>query len=375
MHEAARKRIERSYRDHGAVRLSRAVLLVHLQVVLIALAALCVAVVIAYTEKRGKAFYLPLTSLSLLAVAAAARLNFAGRYSLALAITVAAMHVGPWSSIVYERIVHSGDLIPIIYVILPTQVCALLLSGRAMTALGIFQFALFAATVVTEPARDDYNWVSLVCFALFALALGTVTSHVIRRQYDKTVRMKEALEKSDQRLTELSLHDALTGLFNRRHMEDVLAALIDGENARFGVAILDVDDYKTVNDRFGHGCGDEIIRKIADTLVGALAPGEVAFRYGGDEFLITLAGGDVAAVQARGEAVRRAIEEARYACLGADQVPITASVGVSFFPLCGSDRDAVLRAADRALYAAKRTGKNRVVTCVTLDEASCQTGA
>ncbi len=370
VHEAAKKRMEMCYGDHGAEKKSRAVLLLHLQVVLSALVALSVAVVFAYTPMDCKAFYLALTSLTLGVILLGGYLNLSGRYAFALTLTVAAMCVSPWVSIIHERIVHSGDLIPTVYVIIPAQISALFLSAAMMAGLGLVQSVLFLTLVLTDAARDNYNWPSLVCFVLFAAALGSFTSQMISRQHNKAIRMQEALRESERKLTEISVHDALTGLYNRRRMEDVLAALIGKPDARFGVAMLDVDDYKGVNDKYGHACGDDLIREIAGTIVGALAPGECAFRYGGDEFLITLSGADIAAAKARGEAVRETIEATRYVCLDNEWIPITASVGVSFFPVCGADRDAILRDADRALYTAKHSGKNRVVTSGMLQNAT-----
>jgi diguanylate cyclase (GGDEF)-like protein len=374
VHKAVEKRFKANYGDCGAVVLSRAVLLLHLQIVLNFLSALTVLFVLFYTGSRDRIFYLALTSLTLLAAAGGTRANFAGMYRPALAFTVFVMLISPWTSIVYERIVNSSDILPMVYVIIPVQVGALFLSARAMIAIGLIQSGGFLAMLLTNPARGGYNWGSLLCFVLFATALGAITGYIIRRQYDKAVQMKVALEESERQLEDISRRDALTGLYNRRHMEEALAELV-GREPRFGVAMLDVDDYKAVNDKYGHACGDEIIRKIADVIASTLAPGDVAFRYGGDEFLITLAGADAEAAVARGEAVRQAVEGARFVCPGAGRVGITVSMGVSFFPDCGVDRAAVLRAADRALYAAKHCGKNRVMTCAMLEDPARVPGA
>ncbi len=369
VHKAARKRMNVHYREHGAVRLSRAVLLLHIQCVLIVVLALIVGVVLFYTGKDKQSFYLTLVLALLFMTVTAAVFNFIGRFSLALAMTGLILYAGPWASAIFERTVHSGDLIPIIYIIVPTPVCALLLSGRTMTLLGALQCVAFGALVLTDPAHAFYNWPSLICFVFLMTVLGATTSHVARLQYDESILVQEKLAKSEARLTDLSRHDELTGLFNRRHMEDALAALVGRQNQCFGVAMLDIDNYKAINDMHGHACGDALIREIAKVIAGVLLPAEAAFRYGGDEFLITLACTDCTALRARGEALRSAIEKTRFQCPEADEIAITASVGVSLFPACGRDRDAVLRAADRALYTAKHSGKNRVVTCEMLCDA------
>ncbi len=147
--------------------------------------------------------------------------------------------------------------------------------------------------------------------------------------------------------------DDLTGLLNRGTFEDHLGRSVR-EGTPFGLIMLDLDDFRVVNNTHGHQAGDEALRRIASSLVRAGRDTDLVFRYGGDEFALLLPHTD--AVGAAGVA-----ERARAAVKGLGG-PVTASVGVATFPMDGADPSALLLAADRACYVAKRGGRDRVAT-------------
>jgi diguanylate cyclase (GGDEF)-like protein len=156
-----------------------------------------------------------------------------------------------------------------------------------------------------------------------------------------------------EELRTLADHDGLTGLLNRRRFEEELqreAAAATRYGRRAAVVVLDLDDFKTVNDRYGHVVGDAVLRRVADVLRGRLRASDRAGRLGGDEFAVILEGADEAT------AVRVAAELAddlAAAHLGdAPDVRATASVGAA--AITGDDGIAALHAADQAMYAAKR---------------------
>jgi diguanylate cyclase (GGDEF)-like protein len=148
--------------------------------------------------------------------------------------------------------------------------------------------------------------------------------------------------------TRLALTDALTGLGNRRHFHERLETDLDRAEREGGcvaLCVLDVDDFKRINDELGHEAGDEVLVAVARQLRG----GGESFRLGGDEFAIVLPGLDEAAATAVARSVVARI---------ADAGRVTVSAGVAAFP--ATERNELQRAADGALYAAKRTGKNGV---------------
>ena len=159
-----------------------------------------------------------------------------------------------------------------------------------------------------------------------------------------------------------ALVDGLTGLANRRSCEETLhAELARAErfDSPLAVVVADLDDFKEVNDRYGHQAGDVVLRELAVLLRESLRDIDLAARWGGEEFLLVLPGTDLEGAAYVAERVRRALEE-RVALSGeGDPISVTASFGVAAYPQARSI-PALFAAADGALYEAKRTGKNRV---------------
>lgn len=160
-----------------------------------------------------------------------------------------------------------------------------------------------------------------------------------------------------------ALVDQLTGLANRRQVERVLDAEIT-RATRFGtplaVAVVDLDGFKRVNDIHGHQAGDAVLRELADVLRGGLRQFDVASRWGGEEFLVVLPGTDADGAARVAERLRAAVSARAVHTADAAPLHVTASFGVAAFEGSG-DREDVVRAADAALYEAKRAGKDRVV--------------
>lgn len=160
--------------------------------------------------------------------------------------------------------------------------------------------------------------------------------------------------------------DSLTGLWNRGATLDIVArelARAQREGQPFSLGLADIDHFKAINDGFGHGAGDAVLREVSRRLQQAMRSYDSIGRYGGEEFLIVLPGCDPAAVPAVAERLR--------ACVGDDPIPlaerhlpVTISLGVaSLLPGVTrgpADQDALIRAADGALYRAKQAGRNRV---------------
>ena len=157
-------------------------------------------------------------------------------------------------------------------------------------------------------------------------------------------------------------HDRMTELANRRQFEDALAGEFGRVN-RFGGALAlilaDLDDFKAINDRYGHQAGDDVLRAFADVLRDAVREIDVPARYGGEEFAVLLPGTDLPGAEHLAERIREDLAETEVET-SAGMIPVTASFGVAAFPDNKSE-PALLAAADRALYEAKRLGKNRVI--------------
>ncbi|WP_391090181.1 diguanylate cyclase [Vibrio sp. NH-UV-68] len=162
----------------------------------------------------------------------------------------------------------------------------------------------------------------------------------------------------EKELRKLSETDYLTGLYNRRKLSLVLE-LLDVWSASdpetFSIILLDVDHFKSVNDRYGHNSGDHVLVELADTLKNSLLSSQTFGRWGGEEFLIVCQGMDLHESSLLAEELREAVEQRRFH----DDLSITVSMGVASSNNCKSTQE-LLISADKAMYRAKQNGRNRV---------------
>ena len=154
--------------------------------------------------------------------------------------------------------------------------------------------------------------------------------------------------------------DVLTGLPNNRALQGHakrMFAHASRTSTSLGVAILDLDHFKQINDNYGHGKGDEVLAAVGAALQATVSESDIVGRWGGEEFMILLADVDRAGAKGAAEKIREAV--AKLKIVGVERA-ITASIGVAAMPDDGADITTLTRNADRALYAAKAGGRNRV---------------
>lgn len=162
-----------------------------------------------------------------------------------------------------------------------------------------------------------------------------------------------------EQLRTQALRDALTGLYNRRYMEDALERCADQANRNgspLSIVMIDLDNFKKLNDEYGHAMGDAVLADVASSILGAIRPCDVACRYGGEELVVLLPDASLKTAVARAEVLRSRIERLSER----HGVPISASLGVSTMPETSNAKDC-MSDADSALYRAKQEGRNRVV--------------
>ncbi len=173
------------------------------------------------------------------------------------------------------------------------------------------------------------------------------------------------LKRTELDLQHLATHDMLTGMPNRYLMIDRLTQVLAHSNrtgSTFAVLFLDVDDFKAVNDDHGHDFGDLVIHAMADKLIASVRSSDTVARIGGDEFVVILeALPDRSAAAAVAAKIRDRLGQA-FVLNGRD-VKATVSIGISFYPDNGDDAEVLVRAADYAMYLAKRAGKDRCQVC------------
>lgn len=174
----------------------------------------------------------------------------------------------------------------------------------------------------------------------------------------------EEVEALKRQLQEQAIHDPLTGLFNRRYLDQMLKGIFSAAKRNqhpIGMILFDIDHFKEINDVFGHHAGDCVLRALGKMFNDSIRKEDLAFRIGGEEFIIVMPGASL-------EDTRRRAEEICQTVAGlTDIIPqrqgrLTLSAGVAAYPLHGTEYDTLYQSMDKALYWAKQTGRNRVIT-------------
>jgi diguanylate cyclase (GGDEF)-like protein len=163
---------------------------------------------------------------------------------------------------------------------------------------------------------------------------------------------------------ERASRDGLTALYNRREFDRLLQAAVareDRQSGHFALLLLDIDHFKRLNDTWGHPCGDAALRNTARLLEKHLRKGDQAARYGGEEFAAILPGADEKGARQLAERIRRAVSDAEVEMAPGQTARVTVSLGIGVWPDDGREPEELLAAADRALYAAKQGGRDRVM--------------
>jgi diguanylate cyclase (GGDEF)-like protein/PAS domain S-box-containing protein len=214
-------------------------------------------------------------------------------------------------------------------------------------ALGVLHLR-FDTLAVTPPqtlAGLQADWLRLAEMVGERLALALAN-----------VNLREALRHQ-------AVRDPLTGLFNRRYLQETLEREISRAaraNRPVSVLFMDVDHFKRFNDTHGHDAGDALLREVGLTIKRNLRAEDIACRYGGEEILLIMPDSTLEVAQQRAEQIRAAIAALRVKHYDQMLGAITISVGLAAYPTHGATGDIVIRAADQALYQAKQTGRDRV---------------
>lgn len=195
--------------------------------------------------------------------------------------------------------------------------------------------------------------------------------------HERTAQLRNTmreLEKANRQLATLSLNDSLTGLYNRRHMDNVLPELC-AEARRTGqpltLVLIDADHFKTINDTWGHGFGDTCLQVIAEILTRHVKrPRDIAIRFGGEEFALLLPGTDVHGAQKVSEAILGNAEHISLSGPDGEPARITLSAGIASLGE-NEDKEQLFDRADKALYQAKEQGRNRSIVSEAVPVSQC----
>jgi diguanylate cyclase (GGDEF)-like protein len=212
--------------------------------------------------------------------------------------------------------------------------------------------------VLDIPMERSAWTIAIACPALIAPMMSGISFHLVLQ-----------LERAHERLRELTNSDPLTGSYNRRYFMEKLRAELeraDRYGTPFSVAFVDIDDFKKINDRYGHLGGDEVLKGVAEACLAHVRQIDVFARIGGEEFAVLLP-------QTAGDDARQLMERLR-ACVAKLRVDVadaavcvTVSIGLASHTGQIREINALMRLADEALYQAKRQGKNQVVSQAASD--------
>ena len=194
--------------------------------------------------------------------------------------------------------------------------------------------------------------------------IGSTTSQQLAVAVGETIKLSLYNLQLREELREQAIHDPLTGLCNRRYLEENLARELHRarrRNSPLCVAMLDLDKFKPFNDTFGHDAGDSLLRQFGQVLREKLRKSDISCRYGGDEFVLLLPDSSLTDAQRRVEQIRVLVKEQQIRHGGPPLDKITVSAGVAGAPEHNSTAPELIHAADNAMYAAKQAGGDRVV--------------
>ena len=250
--------------------------------------------------------------------------------------------------------------LPLTFVILPFVIwAALRFEQREVATLNALVCTL--AVWHTLAGRGPFAAMPPQTSSLLLLAFtstAVITGLALNAVVGERSRAIDALAKALKSLKEDAIRDPLTGLYNRRFLQDYLARELlraKREGIRVAVIMIDLDHFKRVNDTKGHGVGDFVLMEIAALLKRHIRGSDIACRYGGEEFTLVLPNASTQSARSRAEAICAAVREESDRLVG-----VTASLGVAIYPTHADEPESLLRAADRALYDAKGRGRDQV---------------
>ncbi len=246
--------------------------------------------------------------------------------------------------------------------------CMFGLSVRQICAVALFALLAFGGAIAyvvshAPPSRDAKLDVANFCLILVVLGGGTFVTARLQNLRARLRQQKAELESALGQIRHLAANDELTGLLNRRAMNELLdqeCRRSDRNGTPLSVALLDIDHFKKINDSYGHPAGDTALRRFAETVNPTLRTADRLARWGGEEFLLLLP--DTDGQQTLELCQKRIVEQIAALRITIDDISFgfTVSAGISQHRL-GEPYALTLERADRALYAAKEAGRNRVL--------------
>jgi len=290
--------------------------------------------------------------------------NRIGHYHLGAILTILGAVMAPWGTLIVDPVVLQGDLIPLNFVVIPILLSSILLSPLITALVAGTQLIILAHVLSIMPASANINWISFLNFIIILSAITTLSSFLRQRDQKQIAHQQRQLVESEAKLREQSIRDYLTGLYNRRYLDETIdREILRAERSVFpvGIIILDVDYFKIFNDQFGHAAGDFVLQEIASLLKSKIRYADIVCRYGGEEFVVVMPEASLQITIRRAEDLRKEVKQLGLHYDNQNLGKISISSGVAIYPDHGSTAEAVMKSADSALFIAKNSGRDKMV--------------
>ena len=200
---------------------------------------------------------------------------------------------------------------------------------------------------------------------LYFMALpmaGIAIQHVIQKRYDDFAQqLMFKLLAERETLTDLSMLDPLTGLYNRRGLQHKLKAVLELDTHEHYVLLIDIDHFKAYNDHYGHMMGDQALIRVSAAIRNAVRSRDIVARFGGEEFMVLLTASDPLTAREAAERIRQNVYDLKIPHIFNENVATQVTISIGIAPLVGGDVEEAIRHADKALYKAKDLGRNHIL--------------
>ena len=277
-------------------------------------------------------------------------------FMASVVIAIGASFVALW---IAYRLRHTGFGVAFTAKIGSAAIMGLAITGMHYSAMAAAEFAPDSICLAVDSTHGMPPGTLAVTIGIATLAILTITL-ALSALDAHTAKLSVSLRAANEELLNLALYDNLTGLPNRALLDDRLAqAAVSATRTRqfFALMFIDLDHFKAVNDNFGHGVGDELLRTVAKRLASCVRKADTVTRLGGDEFVVLLK--DIADPGNAALVGSKILEElSRPFIIERHELNISASMGIAVYPHDGSDVQVLKAHADTAMYQAKRNGRN-----------------
>ena len=272
-------------------------------------------------------------------------------------LLVLAGAVGPWGSAMIDPSVVQGNLFPLVYLTIPILFSSFFTAPVITIVVGTIQLTGLTLFFLLNNIELSGGTSSLFFFIIFIFASSLIYNFQNRGH-------RRLISKQVQELNELAIHDPLTGLYNRHFLNEFMKkefVRLERYEGKLSIIIFDIDDFKKYNDMFGHECGDSILGELSKVLIENFRESDIICRFGGDEFFIAMSNCGSKEAYVKCQELQKLVADRKLSCSIQVKDAVTLSIGIASFPEDGKSAKELIKAADNALYQAKKQGKDQIV--------------